>query len=89
MLRIEKSSDGQTALVRLSGRIQSEHLQLLRVQIDGCAEKTILNLEEVALVDHDAVRFLGRCESNGIELLQCPLYVREWILKRRPERADE
>jgi hypothetical protein len=83
MLRIEKCSDGQTAIIRLSGRIQSEHLRLLRVEINGGTQKTILNLEEVALVDRDAVRFLGHCESNGIELRTCPLYVREWILREK------
>jgi hypothetical protein len=29
------------------------------------------------------VRFLGRCESNGIELRNCPLYVQEWILREK------
>jgi len=83
MLKIEKCWEGQDAIVRLSGRIQSGHLRLLRVQIESCAQKPILNLEEVALVDRAVVRFLGHCESNGIELRQCPLYVREWLLKER------
>ncbi len=83
MLRIDKCSDGQATIVRLSGRIQSEHLRLLRVQIESCTQKTIVNLEEVALVDRAAVRFLGVFESNGIELLNCPLYIREWILREK------
>jgi len=34
------------------------------------------------------VRFLSDCESKGIELVNCPLYIREWILgeKRRERR---
>jgi len=83
MLRIEKCSDAQETTVRLSGRIQSEHLRLLRVQIDSCTQKTILNLDEMALVDRAAVRFLGVCESNGVELRKCPLYIREWILREK------
>ena len=55
---IEKCSDGQATIVRLSGRIQSEQLRLLQVQIEGCTQKTILNLEEVGLVDRSVVRFL-------------------------------
>jgi hypothetical protein len=81
MLRIEKCAEGQDAIVRLSGRIQSEHLRLLRVQIESCTQKPILNLEEVALVDRAAARFLRHCESNGIELRKCPLYIREWLLR--------
>jgi hypothetical protein len=83
MLRIEKCSEGQATTVRLSGRIQSGQLQLLRVQIEKCDQKTILDLDEVALVDRAVVRFLGVCESNGVELLKCPLYIREWILMER------
>jgi hypothetical protein len=80
MLRIEKRSDGRTAIVRLSSRIQSEHLRLLRVQIESCTQKTILNLDEAALVDRAVVRCLGFCEPNGVELRRCPLNIREWIL---------
>jgi hypothetical protein len=37
----------------------------------------------VRLVDRAAVYFLGLCELNGIELLNCPLYIREWILREK------
>jgi hypothetical protein len=43
----------------------------------------MLDLGEVRLVNRAAVQFLGSCESNGIELLNCPLYVREWILREK------
>lgn len=82
MFKIEKHSSGQALIIRLSGRIQSEHLQLLRAQIESCTQKTILN-QEVTLVDRAAVRFLAHYESNGIELRNCPLYIREWILREK------
>ena len=81
MLKIEKYLNGQATILRLSGRIQSKDLLLLQTQIEGCTDKTQLDLDEVELVDRSAVRFLGLCESNGIELLNCPLYMREWILR--------
>jgi len=87
MLRIETSWDGQATIVRLSGRIHSEHLRLLKVQIESCTQKTILNLEEVGLVDRAVVHFLGLCESNGIELRNCPLYIREWIFREKSKKA--
>jgi hypothetical protein len=37
----------------------------------------------VSLVDADAVRFLGSCESEGIQLLNCSAYIREWIVRER------
>jgi hypothetical protein len=51
---------------------------------DAGARK-ILDLSEVTLVDIAAVRFLISCEDEGIELVQCPPYVREWILRERAE----
>ncbi len=83
MLRIDKLSDGQVTSLRLSGRIQSQHLRELQVQIDSCTQKTMLDLEEVKLVDRATVQFLGSCESNGLGLLNCPLYIREWIFREK------
>jgi hypothetical protein len=40
-----------------------------------------MDMEEVKLVDRPAVRFLALCEANGIELLNCALYIREWIFR--------
>lgn len=53
---------------------------------DGGAHK-ILDLSEVTLVDIAVVRFLVSCEDEGIELVQCPPYVREWMIRERTEGA--
>jgi hypothetical protein len=85
MLRIEKHADGCVSRLRLSGRIQSDHIACIRSAMDdGCARK-ILDLSEVTLVDITAVRFLISCEDEGIELLRCPPYVREWMTRERTE----
>jgi hypothetical protein len=44
-----------------------------------------LDLGEVTLVDADAVRFLAAAEAAGTKLLNCPLFVREWIRRERSE----
>ena len=54
---------------------------------DGCVHK-ILDLSEVTLVDIAVVQFLISCENEGIALVQCPLYVREWIVRERAEGAQ-
>ena len=85
MLRIEKKSDGCITRLLLSGRIQSDRIASIRaVMNDGCARK-ILDLGEVTLVDVDVVRFLIGCESEGVELAECPRYVREWMLREDDE----
>ncbi len=82
-LRIEERSEGEHTILCLSGRIQSEHLAELGAQLGAKRPGIALDLEDVTLVDVDAVRFLGICEANGVVLLHCPPYVREWILRER------
>jgi hypothetical protein len=38
-----------------------------------------LDLEEVTLVDRESVRFLAGWERTGIELRNCPAFLRDWI----------
>ena len=88
VLRIEKVSEGPLVTLRLSGRLQWEHVDQLRAQIEGSTERVILDLEEVKLVDREVVRFLGVCESNGVEVSRCPLYIREWINREKASQPD-
>jgi hypothetical protein len=85
MLRIQKKSDGCITKLLLSGRIEANHIACLRSAMsDGGTPKT-LDLSEVTLIDLEAVRFLIECEDAGIELAQCPSYVRQWLLCERAE----
>ena len=87
MLRIEKESDGCVTRLLLSGRIESDRIGCIRSAMnDGCPSK-ILDLNEVTLVDLAVVRFLIRCEREGVEVAKCPPYVREWMLRERAQGA--
>jgi hypothetical protein len=87
MLRIEKDTKRCVTKLRLSGRIQSDHIAFVQSVMSDCCEQQILDLSEVTLVDVGVVRFLIGCENEGIRLAQCPPYVREWILRERAEGA--
>ena len=82
-LRIEKASDGHSTTIRLIGRMRAEHLDELKAQIKNGASGLALDLEEVSLVDLDVVRFLGTCHEEGINLVHCSPYIRDWIAKER------
>ena len=82
-LKIEKYSDGNSTTIRLIGRMQAEHLEELEKQIRESGPAITLDLEEVTLVDVQVVRFLGACEAQGITLLNCSPYIRDWIGKER------
>ena len=85
-LRIEKESDRHKTIIRLSGRLQSEHLDELGIRINGEQSPITLDLEGVTLVDIEVVRFLNACEKRGVELLHCSPYIREWMSR---ENAGE
>ena len=84
MIRIRVTRNGETVFA-VSGRMHSETLaELSNLFETGSAnERMALDLKELTLVDRYAVRFLKRCESNGIELRNCPAYIREWITRER------
>jgi len=41
----------------------------------------LLDMKEVKLVDRDVVSFLASCEAKGVNIVNCPAYIREWIQK--------
>jgi anti-anti-sigma regulatory factor len=85
MLRLEESRESH--LLRVSGRIDAESLGELKMEVQIQPSPIALDLGEVTLVDADAVRFLAAAEAAGTKLLNCPLFVREWIRRERSELA--
>ena len=82
-LKIETESARGKTIVRLSGRLRSEHLAELEQQVKGNASEIVLDLEAVMLVDVEVIRFLNSCEQSGVELLHCCPYIREWMLREQ------
>src|SRR2546425_8867815 len=78
-LRIETACDGETALLRLSGQIEEDHLVQLQATIRRYRPRLVFDLAEATLVDRAVVQFLAAREGEGVELLNCPRYIREWI----------
>ena len=81
--KIEKFRDANRTTIRLIGRMRAEHLSELEKQIRESESKIVLDLVELNLVDVEAVRFLGMCETQGVTLLNCSPYIRDWIGKER------
>ena len=80
--RIDRLSIEQRVVLRISGRIAGEDLEVLRTAL---AEGRVVAIElaEVELVDRAAVELLALNEANGIELRHCPAYIREWVTRER------
>jgi anti-anti-sigma regulatory factor len=85
--RIERvlTPEGVVVLLMI-GRIDCTYVATLRELLER--EKTrkgelAIDLTEVTLVSREAVDALAVAEANGIELRNCPSYVREWVSRSK------
>jgi anti-anti-sigma regulatory factor len=84
VLKIELVESESDTVLRLIGRMTSSDGQQLKARIAEAANGVTLDLEQVCLIDLDAVRFLAAADRRGIALRHVPRYVREWILLEKP-----
>lgn len=82
-LRIERYSDRHGTTIRLIGRMQAEHVSEVQNQIEDSGGNVTLDLEEVTLVDVEVVRFLGSCETRGVNVVNGSPYITDWIARER------
>jgi hypothetical protein len=84
--RIDRPVIGEDLVILgVSGRISGHDANMLRALLKRERSEVAIDLNEVLLVDREAVQLLAFRESNGSELRNCPAYIREWITR---ERAD-
>jgi hypothetical protein len=88
ILKIERTVDRYRTIVRLIGRVRAEDLPEVATQLKASGPGAVLQLDEVTLVDVDVVRFLNRCEAEGVRLVNCAPYIREWM-SREQNRSQE
>jgi hypothetical protein len=86
--RIERVTDQDNCVVlRVSGRIQAEHVPMIRDLLGRENSGIAIDLKEVILVAREAVDLLAPSEANGIELRNCPSYLREWLDREKSRMA--
>jgi anti-anti-sigma regulatory factor len=84
ILKITRAGN-EEVLFTVSGRLAAENLFELEalVSSESRGRHMIIDLKDLRHVDRDAVRFLAGCETESIELKNCPPYIREWITRER------
>ena len=82
-VRIEKETHRLKTMIRVSGRLQSMHLDALKAQLEEAQSRVVLDLNGVTLVDVETIRFLNACEQEGVEFLHCWPYIREWMVREK------
>jgi hypothetical protein len=77
-------TDDDRVILCISGRIEAENLDVLRNVLED-SHAVAIDLKDVLLIDREAVRLLVVAEANGVELRNCPAYVREWVARERAQ----
>jgi len=89
VLRVEQVPSDSGTVLTLIGRIDSPDVQDLKARVAEAPGPLVLDLQQVRLVDLDAVHFLAAAEQMGVELRHLPQYIREWILLERPRLVEQ
>ncbi len=77
---------GDLVVLRMSGRITRDDVDVLRVAIDQERGAIAIDLAEVGLINRGAVNLLALSEARGVELRNCPPYIRELISREQEQR---
>ena len=90
MLKIQRAGNGEVVFT-VSGQMNRENVAELKslIRLEANARPIVLDLKDLILVDQDVVTFLERCEADGIQLKNCPAYIREWVLREQKRRPSD
>jgi hypothetical protein len=90
--RVDRLIEEDVTVLRLSGRIKAEELDVLRAAVEEESGAVAIDLKDVGLIDGDTVRFLAIIEANGGALRNCPAFIREWVNREqaqaRPDQSE-
>ena len=82
---IETAARGSFTVFILISQIEKEAIAELR-RVFECQtdyRDIILDLKDVSVIDRDVMHFFVRCEADGVNLENCPAYVREWMEREK------
>ena len=88
-LKIERTPGRQRTRIRLSGELRQEDLDQLRVEMARGGRRLALDLEEVGLIDVQAIRFLNACEDEGADVVHRSLFIKEWMFQERVKQDNK
>jgi ABC-type transporter Mla MlaB component len=88
-LKIQRIREKHGTRICLSGELRCSHLLDLRAEIEQVAQPITLDMDEVDVVDIDGIRLLNECQTQGIQVVNCSPYIREWMLQEKQTREDQ
>ena len=88
-LKIKRICEKHGTRICLSGELRYAHLADLRAEIEQVGQPATLDLDEVDVVDIDGIGLLNECQAQGVQVVNCSPYIREWMLHEKRARRDE
>ena len=88
-LKITRICEKDGVRICLSGQLQCAHLADLRSELEQVGQSATLDLDEVDVVDIDGVRLLNECKAQGIQVVNCSPYIRQWMSQERRAHRDD
>ena len=89
--RIQTSMSEKGVTYTLSGLLDLEGFAELQKHIERTANghQITFDLLDIQLVDRNAVSKLAACQSTGVEVRNCPAYVRDWMSREGSKRKSQ
>jgi hypothetical protein len=88
-LKIKRICEKHGTRICLSGELRYADLADVRAEIEQVGQRAIMDLDEVDVVDIDGIGLLNECQAQGIQVVNCSPYIREWMLHEKRARRDE
>ena len=76
------SSQSNSLTLAVAGKVNADSLAEIGRYIESGRrnrQQVVLDLSEVTLLDRAAARFFGETARQGVEVVNCPLYIKPWI----------
>jgi hypothetical protein len=84
--KIDRLTTGEGIVVMdICGDITGQAADLLRTLLEQESNPVIIDLKRVLLVDRESIRLLALRETKGVELRNCPPYIREWLTRENTD----
>lgn len=87
-LRMERIRMKRETRLRLIGELRHEQINDVRAEIERGGPQVSLDLDELDLVDVDAIRFLNDCEAQKVKVVNCSAFIREWMFQERENETN-
>ena len=76
-------------ILHFSGQITEQDTDTLRASVEQNGNVVALDLGDILIVDRESIKLLALCQCNGLELRNCPAYIREWITRERVQSGPD